>query len=70
MVLVHLQTNRIFRLNRTGARFWELLLAGQDRQTIEQQLLDEFDVDAGRVNAEIDALLRRLEAAGLIEGGS
>ena len=35
-VLVHLKTNRIFALNPTGARFWELLLEGMNRGEIEQ----------------------------------
>jgi len=67
MVLVHLRTNRIYSLNRTGARFWELLAEGNDRQTIEQRLLDEFDIDGGQVTAEIDGMLTRLADAGLVE---
>jgi Coenzyme PQQ synthesis protein D (PqqD) len=67
IVLVHLQTNRIYLLNRTGARFWELLAEGDTRQTIEQRLLDEFEVDLADVAAEIDRLLTVLEDAGLVE---
>lgn len=67
IVLVHLQTNGIYSLNRTGARFWELLAEGNDRQTIEQRLLDEFDIDLAHVAAEIDGMLTLLENAGLVE---
>ena len=38
VVLVNLQTNRIFALNSTGARFWELLEGGADRVEIEETL--------------------------------
>jgi hypothetical protein len=67
IVLVHLLTNRIYSLNRTGARFWELLAEGNDRQKIEEHLLDEFDIDHGDVAAEIDGILTRLVEAGLVE---
>jgi hypothetical protein len=67
IVLVHLQTNRIYSLNRTGARFWELLAESHDRQTIEQRLVDEFDIDLAQVAAEIDGMLALLEDAGLVE---
>ena len=38
VVLVNLQTNRIFALNPTGARFWELLEGGAGRAEIEETL--------------------------------
>ena len=34
MVLIHMQTNKIFELNRTGARVWELLGEGEDEAGI------------------------------------
>jgi Coenzyme PQQ synthesis protein D (PqqD) len=67
MVLVQLETDRIYRLNYTGARFWELLAAGNDREATERRLLEEFDVSAVEVAAEIDVLLTQLGEAGLIE---
>src|SRR5829696_3032146 len=30
VVIVHLKTNQIYRLNRTAARFWELVAEGSD----------------------------------------
>ena|SRR5579859_3074089 len=65
-ILIHLQTNQIYELNRTGARFWDLLVAGLDREAIVQQLLQEYGVDTAQVVAEVDALLSALLAAGLI----
>jgi hypothetical protein len=66
-VLVHLGTNRIFTLTPTGARFWQLLVAGNDRDAIAEQLLEEYDVSRPEVTAEIDALVRELAAEGLVD---
>jgi len=66
MVLVHLGTNRIYSLNETGARFWELLASGSERPEIERQLLDEFDVQPSELQQEIDSILAALAAEGLV----
>jgi hypothetical protein len=66
VVLVHLQTNRIFALSPTGARFWELLSDGKSRPEIEAQLLREYDVSPEAVAAEIDSLVRVLEEERLV----
>jgi Coenzyme PQQ synthesis protein D (PqqD) len=60
VVLVSLQTNRIFELNRTGARFWELLQSEGDRSRIEQRLLEEFEVSEDELSAEVDQLIKTL----------
>jgi hypothetical protein len=67
IVLVHLKSNRIFSLNPTGARFWELLSDGKSRLEIEAALLGEYDGSQAEVSAEIDSLVRLLQAEGLIE---
>jgi hypothetical protein len=66
-VLVHLQTNRIYQLNRTGARLWELLEAGHDLEQAQEQMLREFDVDQLGLRNEVNALMRDLMAKGLLE---
>jgi hypothetical protein len=66
VVLVHLRTNRIYSLNHTAARAWELLSAGEDRAQIEQTLLDEFDVDPGALKRSLDELLDHLASAELV----
>jgi hypothetical protein len=65
-VLVHLRTNRIYALNRTGAKLWELLEAGHDRSEIQQRMLHEFDVAQEQLTAEIERLLASLAAEQLI----
>ena len=66
MVLVHLGTNRIYSLNETGARFWELLASGSERAEIERQLLDEFVVEPEDLRQEIDSMLGALAEEGLV----
>lgn len=65
-VLIHLQTNKMYELNVTAARIWELLDEGCGRAEIEGRLLDEFDADDGVVPAEVDALLAHLASERLI----
>jgi Coenzyme PQQ synthesis protein D (PqqD) len=66
VVLVHLKTNRIFELNRTGARFWSLLQEESDRARIEEAMRAEFDVSAQDLTNEIDHLISRLAAEDLV----
>jgi Coenzyme PQQ synthesis protein D (PqqD) len=65
-VLVHMSTNRIFELNETGARVWELLGQGLDADRIVRHLVDEFDVDDARAADEVKNLLMRLRTEGLL----
>lgn len=67
VVVVDLATNRIFSLNPTGARFWELLADGLSRSAIRARMLEEFDVDAGVLDDEIERLVRELNAESLVE---
>lgn len=66
-VLVNLATNRIYSLNKTGARFWSLLVEGATREAAEERLLDEFDVGPEELRAEMADLLGALRAEGLVE---
>lgn len=57
VVLVNLKTNRIYALNRTGARLWELLTGGSSRQEIRAELLLEFDVGEKELDEELDQMV-------------
>jgi hypothetical protein len=65
-VLVNLKTNRIYSLNPTGARLWELISAGNDREAAEAALIEEFDVEEGELRNEVAAVLEELVKEGLI----
>ena len=67
-VLIHLRTNRMYELNHTAARIWELLDNGCDRSGIESRLLDEFDAHGSDIAADVGALLSHLESEKLVTG--
>ena len=67
VVLVHLETNGIFALNATAARFWELIEAGCSRSQAEAQLAEIFDVDTTELSREVDDCVKRLVEEGLVE---
>jgi len=65
-VLVHIPTNRIFELNETGTRVWELLGQGLDTNTIVGFLVEEFDVDKALASNEVNDLLIQLRTKDLL----
>jgi hypothetical protein len=65
-VLVQIPTNRIFELNETGTRIWEMIAEGLDVHHIVRRLAEEFDVEEGRAADEVQELLTRLEQEGLL----
>jgi hypothetical protein len=66
MVVIHLKTDRVFVLNRTGARLWELLSSGLDQASIQQQMLQEFDVTEAQLTNEVAPLVTSLKDERLI----
>jgi hypothetical protein len=67
VVLVQLRTNRIYTLNRTGARLWQLLGEGHNLERARERILREFDVGEDELRDEADALVDELVARGLLE---
>ena len=65
-ILVHLDTNLMFDLNRTASRLWELAQCRLTREQIEAKLIAEFAVDAPELTREVDQLLRALHDRKLI----
>jgi hypothetical protein len=59
-VLVNLRTNRIFELNRTGARFWEMLEEGGSEPEIVTRLVAEFDASEDQITSEVRSLIDSL----------
>jgi hypothetical protein len=66
VVLIHLKTDRLFVLNRTGSRIWELLSSGHEVTEIEQQVLGEFAATRDEVAADVRSLLESLQREQLI----
>jgi coenzyme PQQ synthesis protein D (PqqD) len=65
-VLVHLDTNRIYELNATGARIWSMLEQGLDRAEIGRRLGEEFGVAGDELEQSVDDILTELTREGLI----
>ena len=66
-VIIHMKTNRILELNRTGSRLWELLCEGHDRTEIQRRMLQEFNVPEAQLASEVERLLAALRTELLIE---
>lgn len=67
IVVVDVRSDRIYSLNRTAARAWELLCADCDRAEVERRMLAEFDVAPEELAGAIDALVASLTQNGLLE---
>jgi len=66
-VLVHLQTNRIFEVNATGLRIWELAGDGRTLLDIRETLQREFEVEPERLETELLALVAELSREGMLD---
>lgn len=66
LVVVHLKTNRIYSLNQTAARVWELLDRGLTRAGIRDEILKDFRVDETELESEIDSLIASLTTETLL----
>jgi len=67
LVVVCLTSNRIFELNFTGARIWELVAEGRTQDEVIAVLVQEFLVSAEVAAREVAELKTRLLDARLIE---
>src|SRR6476659_10640705 len=66
MVLFNLDTDHFYELNRTAARFWELLSAGQAATDVREQMLAEFAVEPNQFAHEAEAMLASLRKENLV----
>lgn len=54
-------------LNETGSFLWERMSRPVTRDELVAALVGEYDVDEAAAGADVDAFLRKLEEAGLLE---
>jgi hypothetical protein len=69
VILVNLQTDRVYALNQTAARIWELLASRRSPQFIERTLAREFAAEGPKLSREIGRLLSTLRAKKLVYRG-
>jgi hypothetical protein len=66
-VLLDLERETYFSLNRVGARIWGLIGEGLALGAIVDRLADEFDASPSDIAADASTLAEELLAAGLVE---
>ncbi len=54
-------------VNAAGATLWPAIVEGATRRQLVQILLDTFDVDPARAEADVDAFVASLSERGLLE---
>jgi hypothetical protein len=62
VVLVHPETDRVFLLNLTSARIWELLCQNNQQDTIERILFNEFYGQPDQIKEDIVRIISELQA--------
>ena len=65
-VLLDLKSEKYFGLNDVGTRVWDLLQQTDDVAAIRDRLLAEYEVPEPQLDADLDELLARRLAAGLV----
>jgi len=66
IVILDLKSETYFGLDEVGARIWQLMEEHGDMQKVYEAILDEFDVESGRLQADMTALFDELAKSGLI----
>lgn len=65
-VVLSLETEQYFGLDEVGTRMWALLVGANSIQSAYDSLLAEYDVDPGRLRADVERLIGELSERGLL----
>ena len=65
-VLIRLNTNKIYELNVTGARVWDVIAGGATRAEVIAVMQQEFGGEPDDIATAVDELLDALHTEGLI----
>ena len=66
-VILDLNSESYFGLDSVGTRIWALLKEDKSVGQVLDALLEEYEVDRGTLEADLEELLDNLLAAGLIQ---
>ena len=66
VILINLDTDRIFSLNQTGAKTWELIENTSNLDLVKKGLLEEFDLSPDDLESELDRILTALVVEGFV----
>ena len=67
MVLLDLSHEQYLGLNEVGAKVWQLFQDGKNLEIVFESLLEEYDVDAGMLENDLNLLISDMHEAGLLE---
>lgn len=62
-----LDFNGIINLNETGAFLFELLQKGAERDELVDKMLEEYDADREKAEADIDVFIQKVRDADVLE---
>lgn len=66
-ILFDLQSSSYHSLNEVGGRFWKLVKEDKEIEQILSTLIDEFEVDRPKLEADISSLASQLLELGLLQ---
>ena len=66
-VILNLNSEAYFGLDDVGTRMWSVLTAAESIEAACRSLLDEYDVTPEKLSEDLDALIDKLVAQGLLE---
>lgn len=66
IVALHIDKGQCYGMNGVASRVWQLLAEPTTPEQICARLAEEYEVDPATCRADVDALLKDLEAEGLI----
>jgi Coenzyme PQQ synthesis protein D (PqqD) len=67
VVILHLEAGQYYSLETVGARIWSLIQEPRPVEEIRDILVSEYEVEPGRCESDLLALLHRLSDEGLID---
>ena len=68
-VLLNLASEKYFGLDEVGTRMLAALTSGKTVEEACEALLEEYDADPGTLRSDLDRLVTKLLAKGLIQAG-
>lgn len=66
-VFLNLKSSNYFGLDEVGTRMWKVLTTSETIQMAYDLLLNEFETSEGQLQSDLDELIQKLSANGLIE---
>jgi hypothetical protein len=67
VVVLDLDSGTYYGLDEVGAKVWSVIEQPASFRTICDEIIAEYDVDAGRCEQDVRAFIERMHAVGLIQ---